>query len=129
MPGVDSYSLDNYGLDGPVGGVNAKSGITNLSTADTVLNITGLGFSPDKVLITISIQSQGTRLAIISSSNDLYLGNSSGVLLNGLAYNQSGGGLSLSLGNRVINVDGFSFDGLPTGVTKTVNWFAYGKIE
>lgn len=128
MPGIDSYSLDNYGLGGPGGGINAKSGVTNLSTTDTILSISGLGFKPDKVIITIYIQNQGTRFAIISSSTDLYFGGSS-TLRDGGAYSQNGGGLSVDLGNRVINADGFSFDGLPTGVIKNVNWFAYGKID
>jgi hypothetical protein len=63
MPGIDSYSLDNYGLDGPGGGLKYASGLlTNTATLMSFYNRSGgantyasltvpLDFLPDVVIV------------------------------------------------------------------------------
>lgn len=129
MPRFDAFSLRNYALGGPTSGIKSAKSVAYVASSESVLVIAGLDFRPDKVIATISIPNQGSVVALISDSNDMYTSSSPTTLTDGASYVRNGAGLSSGVHARVITADGFTINGLPIGVIKTVNFFAYGKFE
>lgn len=82
MPGIDSYTLDNYGLDGPVGGVmyakgtfvpgNAVAGLDSSGTSRGIFSrviVSGLSFRPNRVILRVVYNEAGATIYTTTSMN------------------------------------------------------------
>ncbi|OMF09546.1 hypothetical protein BK129_01440 [Paenibacillus amylolyticus] len=129
MPGIDSYSLDNYGLDGPglpLDALNSKTG--TLTTTSGAKSITAIGFKPMVVLLKVKQTTLSGNFGYVNLTAVCWRGGTTASAASVTGYNASNtyyaNGISVS--DTVFNDDSITFTATMSGANEELSYQVFG---
>ncbi|OMF05281.1 hypothetical protein BK129_14950 [Paenibacillus amylolyticus] len=129
MPGIDSYSLDNYGLDGPglpLDALNSKTG--TLTTTNGSKSITAIGFKPMVVLLKIKQTTLSGNFSYRNLTAVCWRGGDSASSAIVTGFNNSGAfySNSITVSDTVFNDDSITFTVSLSGANEELSYQVFG---